>query len=209
MLAGAIRAWIDTDVRNRRRNGQAGVRELVVDRHVEHERKAWLRVYRRAHLDATPVACTDIPWTPAKEAVDGVVLLGLRQRCLVALPVELKAAVGQPVGPRHQNSAMATVGHPIDGERMHHITIATTVCAQRSADFHHDCDLIFVTQFELLARGSDLWRRRHSAMIPESARVLNARSKLLYLRWRDAPRRGSDQSGARTRRVCGQRQRER
>src|SRR4051812_28952104 len=141
--------------------------------------------------------------------MDRVVLLRLRQRCLVALPAELEASVGQPVGPRNENRAMASICDAIDGKGLNHVTIAEAVYAQSSADFHDDRGLIFVTQFELLARGRDLWPRTHWAMIPEPARVLNARSKLPCLPWRNAACRGSQRSGARTGCVRRQRQRER
>src|SRR4051794_2931152 len=167
MLPTAIRARINADVRRRRRDRQPGLRELVVDGHVEHERIARLRMDPRPHLDAALVAGGEIPWAPAKQAMDGVVLLRLRQRGLVALPVEFKAAVGEPVGPRNQNRAMASVSHAVDGKRLDHVATAEAVFAQCAADLYDDRHLIVVTQFELLAGGPDLALDRHNAMIPE------------------------------------------
>ena len=62
-------------------------------------------------------------------------------------------AVRQPVRPRDQNSAPASIRHSIDGKRVDHIPVAAAVFAQGGADFYDDCALILVAQLDLLAGG--------------------------------------------------------
>ena len=71
--------------------------------------------------DAVAAALVQLPVGPADETVDGVAVLGLRQRCLVLDPAELVASVANPVGPRDQQLTAPASAHLALGVAVEHV----------------------------------------------------------------------------------------
>ena len=82
----------------------------------ERERVARRGVELQAQGELVLVPGLERPRHPAHQAVDGVVALGLVEGGLGPHPVELVAAVGQPVRPRGQDLAPTRVG-PLVGPK--------------------------------------------------------------------------------------------
>src|SRR6185437_1383825 len=107
MCPYAIRTRLGTDVRGLDPDGEAVCRERVLD--AQRKREGVARSGPEQELEHHPVgrALGDGPFRPPDEAVDRVSPLGLVQGQLMAPPVELVAAVRDPVRPRNEQLTSA------------------------------------------------------------------------------------------------------
>ena len=102
MRPGPVRARVGADVRRRRTDREAALREPVLDAERERERVAGLGVDHVLHAPLARLRALRRPGRPADEPVDRVAEPGLRQRQLMALPVELVLPVLDAVRPRER-----------------------------------------------------------------------------------------------------------
>src|SRR5262249_48554514 len=93
---------ICADVRGRCPHPESVVRQPIFDAKPEREGVARLRMEDVFHDDPVPLARGDGPGDPADKAVDCVTASRFVQWELVAAPLELIAAVLQPVRPWDQ-----------------------------------------------------------------------------------------------------------
>jgi hypothetical protein len=92
-----------------------------------------------------------LPGSPVKEAMDGVVFLGLCERDLIVGSVEAVAPVAEPVGPRNQRRAMCAVAHLVHGVGLQDVPIADPVVADTSANLDDRRPVVSSLKFELLS----------------------------------------------------------
>jgi hypothetical protein len=104
-------------------------------------------------LERDPVGCAlrNAPRGPADEPVDGVAPLRLVQRELPASPVELVAAVRDPVRPRDQELAAPRAAELGFGVAVQNRPTTGRVRAQATAHLHQDGPLVFERELDLLA----------------------------------------------------------
>jgi hypothetical protein len=103
------------------------------------------------HHDPVRLALPDGPGGPANEAVDGVLLLRVVDRKLVAPSLELVAAVLHPVGPRDQHLPPAGRAHLIDPIAVDELAAGGGVRPEPAADLYDDGPLILERDLDLFA----------------------------------------------------------
>ena len=153
--AEPVRARVVPDVRRLHAHGEAVIGERVLDPQIERERVARSRVQPVLEHGAVRLLLGDRPLRPAGEPVNRVAALGLVERELVALALELVAAVLNPVGPGRKQLPAAGAAHRDDAVAVEHRPFAGVVAAQPAADSHDDHPLVAGRELDLLARGTD------------------------------------------------------
>jgi hypothetical protein len=84
--------------------------------------------------------------------VDRVVLLRFGERHLIVDTVEPVPAVGQPIGPGHQRSAMRAVTHRTQRVGVENRPLTDAVLPHPAADLHRHGDLLAMPDLELPPR---------------------------------------------------------
>src|SRR6516225_10143449 len=102
MSAASVGTRVRAEVPDRCPHPESAVRQRIFDANPERERIARLRVEDVFHHRPVWLALDGGPGGPTDEAVDCIAVLRLVQRELVALAVELVAAILKPVRPRDQ-----------------------------------------------------------------------------------------------------------
>ena len=143
--------------------------QRVLDAEVERERIARARVEAVLERGAIGLSLRNRPVRPADEAMDGVPPLGLVERELEGMAVELVRAVLDPVRPRREELAAAGAAQLVQAVAVEHGRISEPVAAQTAADTDDHHLLVAAGQLDLLAgrAGRFLHARRFDAAAAE------------------------------------------
>jgi hypothetical protein len=125
--------------------------EQILDAECERKRVAGLRTDDVLHHDAGRLTLPDGPGCPADEAVDRVLVLRLGERQLVASPLELVAAVEQPVRPRDQHLPAARGADLVGAVAVEELPAAQGVRAEPAAHLDDYGALVIARELDLLA----------------------------------------------------------
>ena len=147
MRAEPVRAGLLAHVRRFHSHGETVLSEQVLDSEVERERVAGRRVQPVLELGPVGLVFDDRPVRPAHEPVDRVLPLGLVERQLIGLALELVAAVLGSVRPRRKQLPTARPAHRDDAVAVEHRLVADRVSAQAAAE--SDDDHVLVADREL------------------------------------------------------------
>ena len=154
MGPGSVRGSLTADVRRCRLHPQPVVRKRVLELEREGERIARLRLERVRHQHAAALLLGHRPRLPSDEAVDRVPMLGLRERQLVALAVELVRAVLDAVRPRDQHLPAARGALLLRAVAVQHLPLAHGIRAKPAADTDDDRALVAVYELRLESGGA-------------------------------------------------------
>ena len=124
---------------------------LVLDRQAQRERIAGARKQVECEARARRLVALDAPREPACEAVDGVVLLRLGDRRLVAASRELVAPAREPVRPRDQRLPGATRRNVAGGVTVEDVPVAQRELAHPAADGDRGQPEVACTDRDLLS----------------------------------------------------------
>src|SRR5262245_8478671 len=151
MRATAIGTRNRAGVGGRCPHAKTARRERVFDAEPEAEWVARLRIEDVFHENPVRLARNGPPGVPADEPMDCVVALRLVERQLMAAPVELVAAILQPVGPRDQNLPAGRGAHLLGPVAIENFPAAGGVCAKPATNLDDYRPLVFRGDLDLLA----------------------------------------------------------
>ena len=127
VVAAAVGARLVADVGRGGSHHEPGLAQAVVDRDLEPERVAGEGIQPVRHDHPAPRLLDGPPRAPPQESVDGIVQVGFGQRHLVVAARERVAAVGEPVGPGHQDRPVGAVAHGVGRIGVEHGSVTHAV----------------------------------------------------------------------------------
>src|SRR5262249_30214383 len=126
-------------------------RERVFNAEPEGEWIAGLWIENVFHQDAVRLARNSPPAGPADEPMNCVLAFHLVERKLVAAPVELVAAILQPVGPGDQDLPAGRRAHLLGPVAVEKLSAPGRVCTKSATNLDHRRPLPFGRDLDLLA----------------------------------------------------------
>src|SRR5262249_28540367 len=150
MRATAIGTRNRAGVGGRCPHAKTARRERVFDAEPEAEWVARLRMEDVFDDNPVRLARNGPPGGPAHEPMDGVVALRLVERQLMAAPVEVVAAILQPVGPRDQHLPPGRGAHLLGPVAIEKRPATSRVGAKPAANLNDDCQLLLGGDLDLL-----------------------------------------------------------